>query len=256
MNIQIEDERVRRNVLFFLHLLSLVESAKESQESHQKKVKVYSAFLNTINGEIFFPDLLPESGVIHDKEWKQITIRSSPISKTGELGFVLEEEQISSELAPLAASIVRSTLDMLSQVSNVMKKTQTIQSGLAELARLHIQKALSSLENCPLHRLSRSLTRWQAEEILSRHPYGSFLFRKDEYASLLEEQLSQLHERNIVCYTLTYSEPSHKIVDLTLVKDGSSLIVYDDDLLLEGNRYESLAEALGRFEGVCKYPLF
>ncbi len=256
MDIQIEDERVRRNVLFFLHLLSVIETAKEIGEAKRQRAKVYSAFLNKVNGEIFFPDLLPEKHVIHSKEWKQVVIRSVPMGAGESVLFELEEPGSLEPLSPLASQVIRSTLSMLGHVSSVMKKTHTIQQGLAELARLHIQKALSNLETCPLRRLSLPLSRWQAEEILSRHPYGSFLFRKDEFATLLEEQLGKLHQRPVMCHTLSFSEPGHKVTDLTLVTDRGELLLYDDDPSLDGKRYGSLTEVLELLHAVCKYPLF
>jgi hypothetical protein len=116
MQIKINDDRVRRNVALFLHILSLFSEFQQKKLLHKR---VYKAYLNRINGEILFTDLLPRPSQLKEKEWKKIMLSCS--SKRGEVVFELLEAGDNQgcfhreELAPLACQIVSQTVQVLNR---------------------------------------------------------------------------------------------------------------------------------------------
>ena len=255
MDLKVDDERVRRNILFFLHLLFLLEVTRGCYKGRVvEKKRFYPALLNCVNGEVLFPDLLPESASSLQSGWKPIVIESITSSRGRHL--IWQVEKIEEALSPLAALVIHQTMDALSSLFQKACQPQAIQQRLKELTSEHMHRAFSRRKGCPLSRLCHHLTRWQAEEILSHRPYGSFLLRKGEYAPQLEEALSSAHQRMIVCYTLSVSLLRRQVRDLTIVHDGDAFLIYDDDPSLSGNRYFSLEELLNSLSSLLLYPLF
>ncbi len=79
-----------------------------------------------------------------------------------------------------------------------------------------------------------------AEEFLKDKPVGCYLFRKDEYAALLEKMLPQ----PVTCFTLTRVEEGGRISDHTLVCKEERWLIYNDDPSLSGPFYETIEELL------------
>lgn len=257
MQIQIKNERVRKNVQLFLHILGHVLA---NQQRKQLDQKVYRAWVNRINGEVIFSDLLPEPSSLNKKDWKAIFLHCDLAE--GKLHFEVAEGDAESnsfhckELAPLAYQTVAETVHELNRCAEFAQLTVDPKQQLEELSHLAIEPTLFQEPYDLIRAAWHPLNRAKAEELLFQRPYGSFLFRKDDYAIWLEEMLSRQHGLSIICTTLTFIEPEKKVTDLTLVSKGDKLLVYNDDPLLSGPQYLSLHALLKDIAPSCRYPVF
>jgi len=82
------------------------------------------------------------------------------------------------------------------------------------------------------------VTREGAEALLESQEVGTFLFRQDEYAALLEGEF-QGH-----CITLSYVEEEGKVVDATLVEKKGRWSLFDGDPELRGDSFSTLGGLL------------
>ncbi|MBY0529831.1 MAG: hypothetical protein K2P51_06530 [Rhabdochlamydiaceae bacterium] len=254
MQVKIENDRVHQNVLIFLELVS---RHKASAEKENIRNKMHTAFVNRINGEIYFLDLLPNSHALNGKDWKRVQLCCLSDSQDQHLTVELQEKEGQAsfqyeDLTPLAYKVMTETLRTLNHITQSFKKNQGWERSFDEWEDLEIQFFPIDMIEATWH----DVDRWEAETILEKHPYGSYLFRKDEYASLLAENLQRQLKRKIVCYTLTFSEPHRKISDLTIVQDGNEWLIYNDDPSLAGKKYPTLEPLLNELKERCRIPLF
>ena len=104
-----------------------------------------------------------------------------------------------------------------------------------------------------LKRAWRAVQREGAEKILSPTIPGTYLFRKDHFASCLEEILSGAKKASIQCYTLAYLDGERQIREKTVVHWGSRWLFYDDDPSLDESSFtslEALLASLGSFKPI------
>lgn len=258
MLVKIENDRVRKNIELFLHLLNRFRAANERKRLQDK---VYRAYINRVNGEIFFSDLMPELAHMNKSDWKMIEFRCDPTVKklTFEISEVVGDTSSFhyEELTPLACKTLAETVHMLNRCASLFPSASDIDHQLEDLSALQIETSYQKNPYDLIHAAWHSMDRWQAEELLFNHPYGSFIFRKDEYCKLLEELLVQRHHRDIKCFTLTFIEPQRKISDLTIVFDSDHCLIYNDDPSLTGGKsYPDLQTLLSDLHDRCKYPVF
>lgn len=115
---------------------------------------------------------------------------------------------------------------------------------------------MSSARKDIVHEAWHQVDRIGAEELLAGKSPGSFIFRKDEYASLLEEQFhaSKSSER-VICFTLTYREAHDHVVDRTIVCKNNRWFFYDDDPALQGPSYDSIYALLDNAGADLSFPV-
>jgi hypothetical protein len=94
-----------------------------------------------------------------------------------------------------------------------------------------------------------------AEKILNHKSRGSFLFRKDEYAVRLEEQLNSNLEEKVTCLTLSYLQSPEHVVDRTLIFKQHRWSFYDDDTHLHGRSYETIDDLLKHVDTDLNHPI-
>ncbi len=98
--------------------------------------------------------------------------------------------------------------------------------------------------------------RLQAESLLEGKPMGTYLFRKDSVAKVLEEELGKELNKRVECFTLTYSQEDTKVSDHTIVFIDGSLQIYNDDPSLHQPKFSDLNALIGSLRDVLKYPLY
>jgi hypothetical protein len=98
--------------------------------------------------------------------------------------------------------------------------------------------------------------RFRAETLLFDRPSGTYLFRRDAFAEILEQQLCAELKRPVKCFTLTYSQPNKKISDVTLVHYLGRWQSYDDDPSLTRQSFQELKDLLALWKDQLKYPLY
>jgi hypothetical protein len=155
-----------------------------------------------------------------------------------------------------AFHIIQETLHVINALCLQLKSSGGLDAKISAIARVAIDATTSSQNKRILIDAWHFVDRMGAEDLLLSKPVGTYLFRKDSYADILEQQLKQQMNKKIRCFTLTYSGPNLKISDLTLVEVDGSWQVYNDDPSLEQTAYSELQELLGQFKRRLKYPLY
>lgn len=106
-----------------------------------------------------------------------------------------------------------------------------------------------------IHEAWHGVDRLGAESILLNNPEGSFIFRKDEFAGILETQLSeQLHTR-VSAFTLSCLEKNHHFAEFTIVCKDHHFQIYDDNPELQGSSYSSIEALLADREVPLLNPI-
>lgn len=252
MQLQIKNEKVRKNIELFLHILHRIESMEKKEHPHQR---VYKAYLNRFNGDLLFVDLLPDPSLLDEKDWKVVLLRCE--SNKEELSFeIIEPTQQSVEkISELAHQTISETIHMLNVCAKSVEHRESFEQQMEDLGSLSIGPSLLKGSYDLIEATWHPIDRVQAENLLFQRPYGSFLFRKDFYAEILEEMLEKIHGPEIRCFTLTFVEPVKKITDLTVVFKGDCCLFYNDDPSLLGATHPNLRNLLLPLF-TCKYPVF
>ncbi|HEY5235987.1 MAG TPA: SH2 domain-containing protein, partial [Rhabdochlamydiaceae bacterium] len=100
-----------------------------------------------------------------------------------------------------------------------------------------------------------AVKREDAELMLLNTAPGTYLFRKDRFAGVMEEIISAAKKSSVQCITLSYLDPKGQVRDRTIVTWKDHWLFYDDDPTLSGRYFESLEHLLSSMETVLKRPL-
>ncbi len=260
MRVAIFDKIVRHNVELFK---SLIQKQIEKKEKLIQTVKKsYSAFVNRKTGEIRFAEL--ETETIEGKDWKQISVRMRIPEHLEEgvfevIGGENEEQSFEyADLGPAAFHALSETVKMLNMLAYPSAKKKNVERIFIEISELEIEPGLEKRKKRDLiHEAWHQVDREEAEKLLNDCPVGTYLFRKDEFAALLEAELNAQHEDHpIKCVTLTYSEWDSKISEKTLVFQDNQWKFFNDDLELHGSSYPSIESLLKTMDAVLRQPFY
>jgi hypothetical protein len=249
MKVMIRNDVVRKNI----ELLQMLVK-KQSLQEIGKDALVLHAFVNRKTGDLQFAQKEENK-----KEWKAVSIKIhgvSPGSKESVFEIFDEEKQEAfqhNDLAPLAYGILVETIRILNDLASKLSKA-TVDAVLGELSECEITGAKTQPKDL-IHDAWHQTDRMGAEDLLKDSPLGTYLFRKDEYAALLEEELRLNWGNDLSCFTLTYLEAKDKITDRTIVKKGDQWLFYDDDPNLSGSNYPNVYALLATLKKELKEPL-
>lgn len=258
MKLKVENDIVRKNVELFKVLLK--KSCQQTTLNKDLEGKIYQAFIHKVNGELRFNDVSPE---ITGKElslWRPITLRvlthrGSPEKIECE---VIEKQMIPSEggVGAEAFKILEETLKTIQIIARLLPNVQSLPRLFMEFSQVHLEVLEAKRRYSDLiHEAWHQLDRLQTEAFLQEKDRGSFLFRKDEYAAILEEGLTKAHDRTIKCITLSYLDKEGKVCDLTLVKNSLGWLVYNDDPNLTEPIYPDIEAFLDNMKGILSAPM-
>lgn len=259
MQIKIEDETIRQNIEFFLEILRRAQRKKDQRVLEEAD---YRACVNRATGKLFFEESSVKGDSLEQQEWKPILIHYEFDSREGELLFEIDEAEHqhalfkTDDLSPLACRIMFQTLKVLNELCHRLKGPSDPESKISVLTRLKIDTGLPHPDRNLIISAWHQVDRFGAEDLLWNRPVGTYLFRKDEYAKILEFQLAQQLGKKIKCVTLTLREPDSKIAEFTLVHHEHYWQVYDDDPSLEQKNYSNINDLIKSFTPQLKYPLF
>ncbi len=258
MRVKIVDVPVRQNIELFLEIL---RRAKEKLPKNEiPSEKIFSAWLNRETGQLVFN--MRESLDLTKDEWKPVEISYSFDPQKGEIFFFIEESKSSiqgfswGDLAPSAYLMMREMMLVLNEICHKLKGPSDLDTKMAVLTKVNIDFSASHPDQNILMRAWHPVDRFEAETLLMDKPVGSYLFRRDPFCEILEEELREVHEKEILCFTLSYSQPNSIITDCTLVHCYGKWQSYNDDPSLEQPSFEAFTELLDQWEGQLKYPLF
>lgn len=255
MKVIILDKRVRRNLELFRHLIH--RQAEKSNRFFQVAKKTYNAFVNCNTGQLRFTDL-EKTKIPPSKEWKPILIQLRPNDEgafeivSGDNNEVFDCNQIS----PEAYELLTKTIHILNQLSYDPKQGKNPFWILRHIS--HLEFVLSEEEEGQrnlIHDAWHNANREEAEYLLQNHSPGTYLFRKDEFAQILEDTLNQEAVEPVVCITLTYRDWEDKICDKTLVYQDARWQFYNDDPDLCGARYDNVKDLINTMRDQLKGPL-
>jgi hypothetical protein len=241
MRIGVKSDTVRQNIERFKAIVRRVEEKAASTTE-----KTYKAYINRKTGEFAFDG---ERG--SQEEWKPVRIRLHRETGKQKCGFaVLPEKEREDcfkveDLTPVACRIIGETVSALNLVPG-----HDIPEVLGELAAADVVK------RDIIHEAWHQVERARAESLLEEKPPGTFLFRKDEYATVLESELRWHFQKPIHCVTLTYRGDANRVIDRTLVLADQRWQFYNDDPSLRQTSYDSVEALLASLGAELKTPLY
>ncbi len=260
MRIRIPEDSVRENVEQFITLMRRVRLAQASHQIPLKKI--FRAWVNKGSGRILFSDAKPSSGLKKGEEWKAVAFSYNYNPANGEIVFLAEDPSVSNpqfsskEMATGAFQIFQKTMKTFSELSERLKGPSDLDTKITVLSKMHIESQLSPEDRNMLFDAWHPANRSEAENLLKGKPAGTYLFRQDPFAKILEEQLGQQLHHKVKCFTLTYVERPHKFCDLTLVHAEGEWLVYNDDPQLDGKKFADLKTFLHQKKTLLRFPLY
>lgn len=260
MRLKIQDEPVRQNLEMFLQILRKVREKQTHQPTPVDKV--FNAWLNRKTGQFSFAEVSEKNQYLGKQEWKPVQFMYHYDQMKGEIAFFVYEAEEkrdvfhSQDLTADAFKILQKTMKVFSQITQQLKGPSDLDTKISVLSRLIISPGVSHRDKNIIIDLWHEADRMEAESLLADFPVGTYFFRKDPYAQLLEQQLERQLGKKIKCYTLTYSQENNRVTDHTLVLAEGDWQIYNDDPSLNQQRFSNLDEIITLLKGVLKYPLY
>jgi hypothetical protein len=260
MRFKIVDVPVRQNIELFLDLLR--RSKQKLQHREIPSEKIFKAWLNRETGQLLFAEVAKESLFLAKEEWKPIDISYRYDLGVGEIIFLIEEREVPlkgfrcDDLTPVAFNIVRDTMKVLNRICQNLKGPSDLETKMSVLTKLTIDGSVSHVDRNILIDAWHHVDRMGAEALLMDKPVGTYLFRRDHFSEILEQQLREQLKKPIKCFTLTFSQPNKKFCDITLVHLEGEWQYYDDDPSLKNRAFQELRDLLALWKDQLKYPLY
>lgn len=255
MKIVILDKNVRRNLDLFRQLVHRHGQTKKVLMEHIKKG--YKAYLNCKTGELRF---IRQKGKDFPKDqWMAIILLLHP-GREGAFEVLSADNKEAFDLSHLdkgAEKLFYETLKTLNELAYHPQHARDTFWILQQIASLDfiLSDQEEGVRNL-VHDAWYNVDRLEAEELLSGKQFGTYLFRKDEFAQDLEDTLNGNSSSPVTCITLTYTEKKGKICEKTLVYKEGKWLFYDDDPTLSEVGYDSVKELLSHQAKMLQQPLF
>lgn len=145
---------------------------------------------------------------------------------------------------------------VLSETCHYLKLALGHLRHIHELAHVELDPSMDEIKGKSLiHEAWHAIERKDAELMLLNTMPGTYLFRKDRFAGVMEEILSAAKKSRIFCLTLTYLDPEGQVRDKTIVTWKDHWLFYDDDPTLSGSYFNSLEDLLFSMGSILKRPL-
>jgi hypothetical protein len=238
MKITVYNPIVRKNIELFKQL---VERQTHKQE---RGMRALAASINCLTGDFSFAH---EAGA--QKEWKAVLLQ---VNDQGELELSEGAQEFLFQYTDLQLAAYQVMLETIEKLNQILKHLRPLDAEhiYREMQRLEIEFSKDIV-----HESWHQVDRAEAEFLLQGHPVGTFLFRRDEYAAILEDQLRVSLELSIKCVTLTFLGPKGKVSDLTLVRKEQHWVIYNDDPSLEGPAFPTIYAIIEKMKIHLRIPL-
>lgn len=258
MTITLQNETIRKNVEIFKIILKKATQLHGNSSQVDKSTQSVLVFLHRARGEIRFFDNYAEP--LNPSEWSCIRFHFSPSSISQEsfslnISNVNEKHFSWKDLEPEAFFNLKETIKTMQFISRFLPRLKSFPLILKEFSLTNLDALLSRFPGQDIvHEAWHDLNRKECEQLLLRHSPGTYLFRKDEFASILEEELSSTHKQKMMCITLSYVSSIKKISDLTLVNTKDGWSIYDGSPNLEEPTYPTIDSLIDSMKGVLHTP--
>ena len=258
MYLKLRNGIVRRNIEIFRIILKRASHLAANSQT-EKTEHVFKVFIHKAKGEVRFSDL--SSDPLDSRDWVvAFFYLSLPETSKQEISFDISGSDRTFfswdgfELEALTS--LRETVKTIQLMTKFLPRLKSIASTLKEFSQINLDSFLDEMPTKDLiHEAWHQISRENCEYLLGSQDPGTFLFRQDEFAAILEAQLIRAHKEAISCITLTYINNFQKVVDLTLVKKKEGWIIYNNDPSLENPIYPSARALLDSLRRVLKKPL-
>jgi hypothetical protein len=246
MHITVKNSVVKHN----LELLKiLLHRAKENQ---------CKAWIEISTGEL--RSKLPLHGN-DKKEWRPIQLKLTTDSK--KVLVVVEDCATSDQLFDFKGWSARAQHVLLDTIQTINARLMRLPAGKFE------EDFFESFVSAQISLISKSkdeeriideawhpLNRNEAEKVLEKEPKGTYLFRKDEYTVLLEQELFvRFNETVHYCITLTYLDEGGIVHDKTLVQRNGYLVIFNDNPNLQEPHFPSTESIIKNIHPSLNRPL-
>lgn len=258
MYLKLRNDIVRRNIEIFRIILKRASHLAADSEL-EKRDQVFKVFIHKSKGEVRFSDLSSEP--LDSRDWTVAFFHLSlPQSFKEEVLFDISGADHTffswNGFQQEALVSLRETVKTIQLMTKFLPRLKSISATLKEFSQINLDSFLDEIPTKDLiHEAWHQICRERCEYLLESQSPGTFLFRQDEFALILEEQLKAAHEQAIKCITLTYLNNAHKVIDLTLVKKKEGWLIYNNDPSLEGSVYPSARALLDSLRRMLKKPL-
>ncbi len=245
MGKKIEPRSIQQNVDTFFKILNKVK-AKPTPTT-----LVFQAWIHRQTGEV--KDAPPS---LDEKEWEQVELNCTYDAEKKEIRF---KEGTPLSLHPLARRVFKEALHTFKNVIKTFRG-EDFAEQIRHMSTLS-GSASAVTDNHLIASAWHSGDRSKAEELLgigkkNLLPQGTYLFRKDSFAEILEQQLSSQREGEITCLTVTVLGSDKKVSDYTLVRTGGSWQIYNDDPQLQQQGFPNLTALLKAKKNLFIHPLY
>ncbi len=166
------------------------------------------------------------------------------------------------DLVPTAWHITRETLDALNGRAKEVRGSQgqllIEEAILNDLSSIHLAAAQELIEGAA--GWMGSISRIDAEKMLSKRPVGTYLLREaDPLAQAISFHFAEENQLSVRPYLLTVVESDKKIVDILLLQTSRGWLLYHDDPNLKDSQlyhyFSSVQEVLQSIGKVAIIPL-
>jgi hypothetical protein len=236
--LHIQNETVRKNVALIVDTIRQQRKLPQRQSEQQQKTLEFIMDLKT--GEFKTTSSAGKSIEIHlDLDNSQVQVTEKQDGRQ----FNLEE------MDPKGRRV-------LSETCHYLKAALSHLHDIHELAHLEFEPSVQEIVGRNLLQEAwHAVQREDAELMLLNTSPGTYLFRKDHFASVMEEVISRSKKSQVRCFTLSYLDPEAQVRDRTIVTWKDHWLFYDDDPTLSGRHFESLEDLLSSMGTVLKRPL-
>jgi len=211
-------------------ILEVFERVKHQQG---KRPTRFRCWVDQKTGEMRFLKE-DQSGNIEGKNWKELYVNLFYDPSTKQVSFI--------ESHPEAVGFDPKAFRVFQETLLGIKKLETEEHC-----------SIKVVDYLLMNRIWYPVDRLAAETLLLTQPIGTYLFRKDEYASLLEDLLDQ---DDVSFCTLSVVLAHHKCSDYTLVHRKGKWQIYNDDLSFQKRSFSSLGQLIANQKQLFRYPLY
>lgn len=251
MRITVKDRVVKHN-------LELLKDLLTRSKKHKCK-----AWIEATTGEI--RTKLPEGASKKKGAWKAVQIHLQISPPDPETALCIDEDGKKGDTlfhfdgwTHRARHAVLETVNIINHKLSELPKSHRSAEFLERFATAQITLMAQRKERHEQELLQEAwqdVDRVEAEQILEGMPNGTYLFRKDPFAEILEASLQSRYGNSPYCVTLTYLDQRGIVRDKTLVFKDKRVLVYDDDPQLLETRYASIEEAMHSIDSSITQPL-
>lgn len=250
MQITVKDRVVKHNLELLKDLL------------HRAKQEKFKAWIETTTGEIRTKP--PSGGPKKESAWVAVQIHLQLSPSELESGLCIDEDTKKGEkvfnFEGWTTRARHAVLETCHAINNKLAAMPRAEKGefLERFASAQISLLAQRKEKHEQEFIQEAwhdLDREGAEVALENHRKGTYLFRKDPFAEVLEAALQSRFGKSPYCITLTYLDEMSIVRDKTLVFKDKRILVYDDDPQLLEPRYATIEEAMHHIDPLISIPL-